>query len=972
MTLTDRIAGLLNLDGNQKAIAFAEKSRAVSAGAGSGKTRTLVARFLYLLSQTEMQLDRIAAITFTERAANELRERIRAGMEQVLRESGPAGGLTEEALTQLPSAHIGTIHAFCARLLREAQREARLPADFEIMEAVESQYALEQAVARAVFALHDQKDVRIARLLEANEFRLVRLMEQIVETVEAVRARHIPLEKCRVPAGDSASPDEETEYTKLLLEIARESAAGFQKEKRRSGVLDFDDLLEETQKLLTENEPVAEAFARRYRHLLVDEFQDTDRRQDAIFESLRRHGATVFLVGDPKQSIYRFRGSEVAVFQKARERMEGPPAALSKNYRATPALVESFNQLFPRLFEESRSPEVAYEPMESAAGTDDRAPLRVIVNPGEALDEVRDREPRLLVELVEEIHRAGTAFGEIGVLFRNFSRVRAYERELRRAGIPYHTVSGRGFWETAEVADVLAFLRALLDPTDRIAWASVLKSPFASTSDDSLYLHFTGAPFPEELAEEGRRIEDVQRRMGQLRDGMTQVTPERLLERVLEETQYLAAIGADADAVERMGNLRKLVTLASHLTRHGRFGTTVLDFVDYLEMFRDRGSPEGEARVDVEGEDAVRLTTVHAAKGLEFEAVILPDTLYKRPRDDRVLVSSRGEVIRRLPEPADGERPEQPLWERLREAERRAAREEEKRVFYVALTRAKRQVSVILNLPLRETKAGFKLPFGADNDDCFAAMLCRTAGIHDWLEADRTRMVAQTEKALKERGFALWRPGEQEPRGVGRAIPSESKASALADLGKRLEPIPAMVLVRVTDLVEKAESENREGDAAGLGDPAHRFLALWNFEEATADPALWKVGREFGLSKKQMDRLRKMATAFLKSPLRARIGKARAIHKELDLAAVDSEEGPGGSSAGGRVLIGRADLVLEFDDGFALYDYKWMEEEGQVEPYEIQLQTYAELLKRRWPACLGAHFVFLPAVRLVPVRLPTP
>ncbi|MGH8103393.1 MAG: UvrD-helicase domain-containing protein [bacterium] len=956
MRIKDMISNLLDLDKVQRRIAFDESPQIVSASAGSGKTRTLVARWLYLMTRPEMRLDRLAAITFTERAANELRERIRDAMRRILGEYGAGGGIQEEALTSLPSAMIGTIHSFCARVLREYEGTAGLPVEFEIVEGVESEFLLEQSVGRTLFGLLEKKDARLLEVLAATEYRLADLIEQIVETIEAARRRHVPLDECNPGSHVSVvKHPAEVEYTGRLLALAREAEREFQRAKRDQHVLDFDDLLEATHALLERRNDPAKSLGERYRHVLVDEFQDTDRRQYAILRKLAAHGSTLFCVGDAKQSIYRFRGSEVGIFGDAQSGLGLKAQTLRTNYRASPGLVQAFNRLFEPLFQELPHPEVAYDPMTSRRAADGAAPIRVLVNTGESINDLREHEMQPVVRLIASLRTSGVPYQEIGILSRTSNPVGRYERALRQAGIPYQTVSGRGFWDTAEVADMMGFLKCLLDPTDRIAWAGILKSPFADIPDDALYLHIKELPFPDGMKEEENRIQELQFQMTAIRSEMWRAAPDRLIGQILTETHYVEAIAGDPDAAERIGNLYKLIEVAARLNTHGRFGVTLQDFLDYLELFRDRGGQEGEALVEIETEDSVRLMTVHLAKGLEFHTVILVDTYYGRPSSGGVLVTGRGEVGHRMPKTARDDRPEQPVWNALREAERVFDREEEKRALYVGLTRAREQVNFVLNLPLKSARDGVRLPFNKASDDCFAALFCKALGAEDWVESSVEALKARLESAILHEGLELWQP-KGKSVSVAVALPNSGTRLELVEPAARWARASPMTVVSVTDL-SGSNSDALQSKGSGLGEAAHRMLALWDFGEARLEAALKKTAREFSLRKKDIDALGKMAHALLNSRLLKEIESAERVYKELELCQLDRRAS--------RLIRGRADLVLRYPKGFCVYDFKWISGREGLVPYREELNLYTEVLAQSWGSAIGARFVLLPGVEIV-------
>ena len=464
------------------------------------------------------------------------------------------------------------------------------------------------------------------------------------------------------------------EVVNLLLRIDQR----LNEEKQKLSALDFDDLELRTLLLLERPEVLART-SERYRFFLVDEFQDTNPVQRVLLERLAltkgRRPANLFIVGDRKQSIYGFRGADVDVFREMTETLlahGGEDKPLQLNFRSQPPLIAFFNHLFPRLFrvpDDIPSSEyrnlgqlgyVTHEPSEPKRELRDEGPLvemLVTTKPSLADDPRAEQDSRVLdaqqvARRILALKRTSPElkYGDIALLFRAMTQVGIYESVFRRANIPYQTVLGRGFYERQEITDLIQLLRFLDNKTDEIALTAVLRSPLCGISDDAL-LALRCAPL---LAEVGtvdplrgfsvtrlfynalrrhREIAYISAEEHELLDRaatlITELVARRhhypiqdLLRFAVSESEYMTVIAANFDGAQRLANVERLFTLAARFESSGTH--LIRDFVHYVEEFEAIGSRESEGQID-QAADAVRLMTIHQAKGLEFPVVIIPD-----------------------------------------------------------------------------------------------------------------------------------------------------------------------------------------------------------------------------------------------------------------------------------------------------------------------------------------------------------
>ncbi|HEY6118361.1 MAG TPA: UvrD-helicase domain-containing protein, partial [Pyrinomonadaceae bacterium] len=454
-------------------------------------------------------------------------------------------------------------------------------------------------------------------------------------------------------------------------------------EKLKLSALDFDDLELRALALLERPEVISRA-AERYRFFLVDEFQDTNGLQRRLLERLalrqsRRSAANLFIVGDRKQSIYGFRGADVDVFREMSMALianGGEAKPLQLNFRSQPPLIYFFNYLFERLFArgdevpQGISDELGYVGHEESLPKRelrDSGPLVELMitttkttDPADSKTEQTSRELdaqqvalRISTLVQHEKHSAkvgGPGYSDIALLFRAMSNVQTYEATFRRANIPYQTVLGKGFYERPEITDLIQLLRFLDNKTDELALAAVLRSPLCGISDNALlalrcapWLEEAGSGDPLRHFSQTRRLffalrqhryiafinEGEHTLLEQAADLIKGLIVRRhhysigdLLRYAVDESDYLTVVAANFDGAQRLANVQRLFTLAKRFEASGTH--LIRDFVRYVEEFEAIGSRESEGQID-QAANAVRLMTIHQAKGLEFPIVIIPD-----------------------------------------------------------------------------------------------------------------------------------------------------------------------------------------------------------------------------------------------------------------------------------------------------------------------------------------------------------
>jgi ATP-dependent helicase/nuclease subunit A len=759
----------------------------VSAGAGTGKTTVIVERFCRAVCERGFDVDSILVITYTERAAGELRGRIRRRLQELSR---------HDLARQLDAAWISTIHGFCHRLLKAHPFAAGIDPRFRVLDDNQGRVLRGEAFRAALEEFCGENEERLRLLASYGGRRLRRMLTGVHETLRSsgldlqigapgdprLAERLDELRAAATEAGDrellrfleappgpeglldlgelsSAELDEPrraVEQAALEALAARDREqlqelllgydAAYREAKDRESALDFEDLQLLARQLLRGNDEIRERESWRFRSIMVDEFQDTNRLQCELIDlltgswdvaggagpegtvqqstgpestvpsaasgsgaGLRPAGAVagqgrvreLFFVGDEFQSIYRFRHADVEVFRERREQVGGV-LALTQNYRSRPEVLDVINHLFAADFGET------FQPLAAAGRFPDPAfgpAVELLVTDKESYAETgvhwRVAEARHIARRLRALVDAGEAApGEIVLLFAAGTDARLYEEELRSAGLPTFRATGRDYYHQQQVVDLLAYLRLLHNRYDDEALVAVLASPFVGVSNDALVLLRRAAPKrplfaglekeqPEGLSpRDARLFQAFKQRFDRLTAQAPALSLERLCEQIVSEHDYDLAVLAQWDGRRRYANLRKLARLARSYEELR--GPDVQGFVRFVAEQDAVGASELEAVAEEEGTDVIRLLTIHSAKGLEFKVVVVADAGRDRARPDadEILCLPDGRLGFRVADPETGKRLTTPEYETVRAAEQDAEEAERRRLYYVAMTRA--------------------------------------------------------------------------------------------------------------------------------------------------------------------------------------------------------------------------------------------------------------------------------------------
>jgi len=614
---------LANLNPPQlAAVTLPPQHALILAGAGSGKTRVLTTRIAWLISTGQVGTQGVLAVTFTNKAAREMQARLTAML--------PVhGGSNPRAMW------IGTFHGLCNRLLRTHYREAGLPAQFQILDSADQLSAIKRLLKN--LNEDDQKfpPRELMQFINAHK-------EQGLRAAQAEAYDH---------------------FTSRRVELYAE----YETQCQREGVVDFAELLLRSYELLQRNEPLCRHYQTRFRHILVDEFQDTNRLQYAWLKLLagrgrivQPDGARLFAVGDDDQSIYAFRGAEIGNMRDLQREFELTNVIrLEQNYRSHGNILDAANALI----KQNRGRLGKNLWTDAGAGE----PIRVFEGFADS------DEARFIVEEIAELCRDGVSRAQMAVLYRSNAQSRVLEHELVRVGVPYRIHGGLRFFDRQEIKHALAYLRLLANPDDDTAFARVVNFPTrgiglrgieslqeaARRNNASLY-NAAASLTGKAGGAVGRFVRLIETLRADTRDLPLPETIEHLIDHSGLRQHYLA----EKDGRDRLENLDELISAAAAFLSDEAtppLADDAMAAAGPLASFLAHASLESGERQAGEGEDAVQLMTVHAAKGLEFDVVFISGL-------------------------------EQGLFPHENAAMEREGLEEERRLMYVAVTRARRRL----------------------------------------------------------------------------------------------------------------------------------------------------------------------------------------------------------------------------------------------------------------------------------------
>ncbi len=1126
-----------------EAIAAHDRSTALAAGAGCGKTLVLTERFLSYLDprtvEPSAELHELVAITFTDAAAREMRDRVRRRCYDQLRAESDSSVASawQNLLRSIDSARISTIHSFCTSLLRKHAVEAGLDPQFEVLDAAAADVLKLQTVDDVLRRSLLAEDERLMQLVQ--RFRLGPLREHLLllldrrttqafeswqdqsaadvlnawnrffaeeaqpearrallESLPLVQLRNllhdalvenpvendelrehlgrllamldelqsedacqpaldelIKLARTKGPCKKGNWTDPErygnfrdicTEVRKLagksilgksletdaaeqaaevglaLLQLAAEVSDAYEQVLSSRQALEYDDLLAKTHRLLTDpqHQALCDNLAGGVKLLLVDEFQDTNPLQVAIIQAFCGNDWAergLFVVGDHKQSIYRFTGAQPKVSRDLQAALpDQSRLSLTINFRSQPAILDFVNALFWDAFEQDYQP---LEPSRPQMAPTPSIEFLWAVAEEKNVQQARALEARFIAGRLAQLLDSGepivveaaqdgahttrpVRLGDIALLFRSLTDVALYEEALREQGLDYYLAGGHAFYAQQEIYDILNLLRAVASSADDLSLAGALRSPLFALKDESLYWlvqtggSLNGGLFAEKLpsqldAVEREKVRRAASTLQWLRAGKDRWLVGELLQNALARTGYDAAVLCEFLGQRKLANLQKLVEQARTVDRTSPGDLHA--FIIQLSQFVARAPKEPLAATQAEG-DAIRIMTIHHAKGLEFPVVVVPDLnrgLTMRP-PAVALDEQLGPLVRAVED-------DQFVGLQLfQHRDKLQELEERKRLLYVACTRAADYLILSSSIAdIKKPKSDWLEMLGNQFDLQNGSLLGTLPAGYNAPEirvttaepetdrkqsagkrgADLLKLVAGTRQTLSDGKGRV--PVEVAPVPVDGAARRRFSFSRLT--GGLVEKSPGVAtpgLEIATPGLEHDpadhESSSTTLDPRGLGTLVHAVLERVDFRSPTDIKGLCEYLAPQHLEQ-QADAAAAEAAAmvdqFLGSARAQQIAQAKIVRKEVEFVVPWSVKGPWPIEEerfAGRYLHGFIDcLYQDAAGGWYLLDYKTNNVRAEniadaAEHYRMQMYVYGLACRQalgREPSECVLHFL---------------
>ena len=826
----------MQLTPNQQQALNIEKHICVTAGAGSGKTAVLVERYLKILREGNVEPREIVAITFTEKAAAEMKERV---VEKLSAEKDMPN--REKYLEKMNAAHISTIHAFCSRILREFPFQAEVPANFSVLQGIDQRLSLQDTIKKTLKNIatnpNDQNRPELTRLIQRyiGQQKLVdffssminqrdtveHLMREIyhnpndteirkglehrirdtlmstIDTAEFIRCLNAVLQvakgknaevvrdlnqqlevrsgqnpdlsgdldllgeiahlittasngiakrdflgnrvditsveteinnlvstaqkiKAVPPIEDNENGTDETDDDFLLstirdlLILYKRISKAYRIDKLSQGKLDYNDLQLKTRDLLRKNEKIRQQLVDRHKYYMVDEYQDTNELQSELVMLLTNEleDANLFIVGDPKQSVYRFRGADVRVFEKTKKKITntgGEDISLTENFRSLRNTVGFVNYFFNSLIGDGKETEfeVPYEPLTQARPVNANGTVEILLgNQGEdAINEyaliahhIKTIKANAITiwkrgENGEEAEHS-IEYEDIAILIRTRTHLPNIENALLEADIPYLTSGGVGFYQRQEIYDIWNYLNFLNKPTEnQTSLAAVLRGPAFGISDAELYeisLQQEDTKFWDKAQKYQTPSDNLSAAIAILkrhRQFAHRMPVNQLIVTIVNETGMIGTLKTGKQGQQRWVNYQKLLEHARNFDSD-ETKQTLSDFIEFLDVLIQEERREGQAPIEASS-GAVQIMTIHAAKGKQFPVVILP-CLDRKGQTDRepFIDEALGIGFSPLNPDRDYRKTEPEIVKHMKNRSNVKEAAEQKRLFYVGATRA--------------------------------------------------------------------------------------------------------------------------------------------------------------------------------------------------------------------------------------------------------------------------------------------
>jgi len=664
----------------------------ILASAGCGKTTVLVAHYLELLRKKNLRPSEIVVTTFSEKSAADIKQKVL----KLFRESDDLTHLLPEFL----QAPISTLHGLAGRILRDSSFLLGLDPHFRVLDENQAASLQNEALKELLQELLHQSSAKLDLLIQTYPWRS--LEKEFYALLQAW-----PEWKERFSQNYERDSEEiEIKLKAAFAEIFLKILKRYEAKKKEKELLDFNDLEEKAIELLQKNPWVAKHYHKQWKAYLIDEFQDTSHRQDLLLSlllpqssngTLSRH-THLAIVGDPKQSIYGFRGAKAHIFEKYQALIEnsgGITVELNENYRSPATLLNFINSLFTPIF-----PHYA-----SLLGNRELPLSLEILRSNEIIqamksDEKRKQEAQALSFHLQQMLKQGAKAQEIFVLFRSSSSMALYLKAFRSAGLPVFVKSGESLLERQEIQDLLHALRVLLHPNQTLSWIGLLRSPAFHLSDEKL-LEYS---LDHELKPDWTQIHPLAQKL--LLQNKNQ-SPSQFMEWWFNETALLSLYSADPALQPQAQNLLQFYNFCFEWEQS--HPANLEGFLKEMEILIEEKIPFHSLSDQLGGHQAITFMTIHQSKGLDLPVVVLPDLkINSSQAETRSLICAwEKNWGLKIPDHKPGLKKNlknsDAFQENLKNLQAAQA-EEENRIFYVATTRSTQKLILGFLPPENEKK----------------------------------------------------------------------------------------------------------------------------------------------------------------------------------------------------------------------------------------------------------------------------
>lgn len=754
----------IKLNSEQEAALDISKSLAIRAGAGSGKTRVLTERYLKLLREVDVCIENIVAITFTKKAALEMKQRIREGIaweieneiNQVKKDKW------KKIRDTITNSNINTIHSFCEKIIKENFWYLGIDPDFKILDEADVETNLKEIVKEEVnIYFSEASNIGVAEYFKIYGTKKIineSIIRDIIEVYSKICEKGLGFDEIKENISfenkknflNEIDYDEETikeiiAVENLILNIIISVHQKYERFKNQEKGLDFNDLEILTLKVL-ENSDISEFYKNKCKFFLIDEFQDVNPIQKKILyhficnkEDEIEH-QKLFVVGDHKQSIYGFRGTDYSIFNEICDKLKPNVKYLSTCYRSTPEIIYTVNKIFTVLLdpyeelkpkenfkfenkkveliklqkeENSEQSDDTWKVISKLIGSDDESQeledlLNSLKDRG-AIKGKKDKYAEALAVRINELIKEGFEYKDVAVLIRSKTNIGSIENALKDLDIPYCIMGGIGFWDRQEVVDIINLYKLIVNSNDMILLIGALRSPLFGFSDNLIlelakFLNSKNAfKALEELknsniqeSEQVQRAIDILTKLKGLEGIMSAY---ELLKDIIKTTNYKQILLTQINGYRRIRNIEKLMQIAKDFDTKNLYNTR--EFTTYIDALKNSSSSESEAVLDTENSNAVKILTIHMSKGLQFKAVIIPDIhtdIFKMSKINKpqfMLDEQFGITASYITGEGKDRFEQNPLFENLYDNKLQREFEDSKRVLYVAMTRAEKFLCLI-------------------------------------------------------------------------------------------------------------------------------------------------------------------------------------------------------------------------------------------------------------------------------------